>query len=211
LRIGIFGGTFNPIHFGHLRPVEEIRMQFSLHRIYFVLANIPPHKRENNLVSAKERYSILKYAVKDNPFFFASSIEMRRKKPSYSFDTIKYFKKKYPDDEIFFIMGSDAFAEFDTWFKYEKISALVDIIVMLRENFKCDNEFTAKLGYEKKGNYLTNDFGKKVFFINVTRFDISSSMIRDLISKKESVKYFLPQKCLNYIVKKKLYTEKESQ
>lgn len=205
MKIGIFGGTFNPVHVGHLRTVEEVRTDFNLEIVYFVLAKLPPHKSANTLVSANERYEILKYALSDNPFFKTSSIELRRKKTSYSIDTIKFFKKKFSNDELYFILGSDAFLEIKSWFKYEELLQIVDIVVMFRENFICNDEFLSGLGYSKKNGDWVNIFNKRIFLTKVTRFDISSSLIRDKIIKNKSIRYFLPEKCVKYITKKNLY------
>ncbi len=206
MNIGIFGGTFNPVHFGHLRTVEEIREGFNLEIIYFVVAKIPPHKNSENIASASERYRLLKIAIKNNPFFKPSSIELRRKKTSYSFDTIMYFKKKFKDDNLYFIMGADAFKEIYTWFKYKEILKNIDIIVMARPEYNCDYELLERLGYKKcEKRVFVNSYCKKVFFYNVTQLDISSSKIRDYIGKNLSVNYFLPEKCIKYIYKNKLY------
>jgi len=207
LNIGIFGGTFNPVHFGHLRTVEDIREKFKLQVVYFVLAKIPPHKLHKNIISAKERYKILKLAVQSNPFFKLSDIELKRKKPSYSLQTIKYFKKKFSNDNLYFILGSDAFYEIDTWYKFQEILASIDIIVMTRESFYCNENFLKQLNYTKEKDYFINKSGKKVYFCNVTRLDISSSKIRENIKKNLSINYFMPEKCIQYIYKKQLYTE----
>ncbi len=206
LNIGIFGGTFNPVHFGHLRTVEDVREKFNLDIVYFVLAKIPPHKLKENVISAKERYKILKLALKGNPFFKLSNIELKRKKPSYSLDTIKYFKKKFQNDNLFFILGSDAFNEIDTWYKFSEILNIIDIIVMTREEFHCNESFMKKLGYKSKKDYFINKNDRKVYFQSVTRLYISSSKIRKYISQNLSINYFLPEKCISYIYQKKLYT-----
>ncbi len=205
MRIGIFGGTFNPIHFGHLRTVEEIREIFKLEIIYYVLSKIPPHKANENLVLPKDRYEILKLAVKKNRFFKASPVELRRKKPSYSIDTINYFIKKFTNDNLFFIMGSDAFYEIDLWHKYKNIISSIDIIVMKREDFKINKSYLNKLGYKENKDFWENDFNKKVYFSSVSRLDISSSKIREFLKKNISVNYLLPEKCINYINKKNFY------
>ncbi len=205
MKIGIFGGTFNPVHFGHLRTIEDVRENFNLDIVYFVLSKIPPHKSDKNIISAALRYKLLKLAIGGNPMFTASSVELRRKKTSYSIDTVKYFLRKFKTDQLFFILGSDAFAEIDTWFNYVEILNSVDIIVMQRESYNYDESFLEKLGYSKKGDCRINKENKKLFFNAVTRLDISSSKIRENLKNGNSVRYLLPHNCLKYIIKKNLY------
>ena len=205
MRIGVFGGTFNPVHFGHLRPLEEVRIKCNLDKIYFVLAKIPPHKVNQEIISAKERYSLLKKALKSNEFFHSSGIEVRRKGPSYTYHTVKYFLKKFTDDSIFLIVGSDAFLDIKSWFNYEKLLNLVDIIVMIREGKVIPEEFLQKTGYFRKNGEWINKTGKKISLVEVNRLDISSSLIRKNIKKSISIKYLMPETCLKYIMNKKLY------
>jgi len=132
MRIGIFGGTFNPIHCGHLRSAEYVREAFSLDRVYFVPAARPPHKSREEIVSAEHRLRMVELAVADNPCFAASSIELERAGPSYSIDTIRYFLSTLRPAALAFIVGIDAFRELSSWKEYETIPALCDIVVTSR-------------------------------------------------------------------------------
>ena len=203
--IGIFGGTFNPVHFGHLRAIEEIREMFNMDMVYFVLSKIPPHKLKENLIPPEERYKILKLALQKNSFFKASPVELRRKKVSYSLNTINYFKKRFYTDKLYFILGSDAFYEIHTWHNYDNILKNIDLIVMKRKNILVEREYLLKLSYKERECFWLNNFGQKIYFANVSRLDISSSKIRKFLKEKKSVNYFLPEKCINYIYKKNFY------
>ncbi len=205
LRIGIFGGTFNPIHFGHLRTVEDVADTFKFDSIYFVLSKIPPHKFKRELTPAEERFKLLKLALKGNHKFIPSDIEIRRSNVSYTVDTVKYFNKKFPNDELFFIIGSDSFLEIETWFSYAEILKLINIVVMSREGFKYDTPLIEKLGYKPLNNFAINISNKRIYFTNVTRLDISSSLIRKNLKDGLSIKYFMPERCAEYIYKKNLY------
>ncbi len=131
---GIFGGTFDPIHMGHLRVAEEIREIFSLEKIYFVPGGAPPHKRSRKITVAEERLRMVKAALKGNRFFQASEIETKRSGPSYTIDTLKAFKKRF--DELYFIIGIDAFSQIDTWHLYRELFYHTNFIVMTRPSGK---------------------------------------------------------------------------
>src|SRR5512145_1392779 len=130
MAIGIFGGTFDPVHMGHLRVAEEIREIFSLERIYFVPGGMPPHKRRRKITNAEERLHMLKAATKGNRFFRVSEIEMKRSGPSYTIDTLRVFEKRFSD--LYFLIGIDAFSEINTWHLYRELFHHANFIVMTR-------------------------------------------------------------------------------
>ncbi|MEI9477177.1 MAG: nicotinate-nucleotide adenylyltransferase [Deltaproteobacteria bacterium] len=130
-RIGLFGGTFNPIHLGHLRGAEDIRESFGLDRVVFLPAAIPPHKLRDDVIEPRPRLEMVKLATLANPFFSVSDVEIERSGKSYSIDTLRYFRERQPDS-FFFILGMDAFVEIETWKEYQKLFSLCNFIVMAR-------------------------------------------------------------------------------
>ena len=129
MRIGLLGGTFNPIHFGHLRVAEEVREAFCLDKIIFIPSGVPPLKTEG-IIDANHRLKMTRLAINSNPFFEVSDIEVRQKKTSYTVNTLTHLKKLYQRDSLFFIMGIDAFFELKFWYKYEELLRMVDFIIM---------------------------------------------------------------------------------
>ncbi len=137
MRIGIFGGVFNPIHFGHLRAAEEVRTALEMDRVMFITAARPPHK-SSEVADASDRLKMVQSAIRDNPNFVASSLELNRPDASFSVHTIEELKSKYPAAEFCFVMGIDAFLDFGTWLQPEKILSLSDIAIISRPPFGFD-------------------------------------------------------------------------
>ena len=209
MKIGIFGGTFNPIHFGHLRPIEEVRENFNLNKILFVLAKNPPHKFSKNILPANVRFEILKIALEDNPYFFSSDIEIKRKGKSYTYDTLIEIKEIHKNDEIFLIIGKDSFYDLKTWYKWKEILKLVDIIVLNRKISKRSYEeenYMETLGYKKINNSIyENESKRKVYLFENSIIEVSSSKIRENFKKGLSNRYLIPEKALKFIVENKFY------
>lgn len=140
-KIGLFGGTFNPVHYGHLKMADEARKQFKLDVVYFIPNGNPPH-RKKNLLSAKKRYELVKSAIKGNKYFEVLDIEIKKKKPSYTIDTVKELILSWrvfssllpfsPSPVLFFLIGQDAFEQLETWHKSEDLVKLVIFIVFPR-------------------------------------------------------------------------------
>ena len=187
-RIGILGGTFNPIHMGHLAIAQVSRERLSLDKVYFVPTNIPPYKSSRSVISSLHRYNMVNLAIKGNPFFGVSDFEIKREGKSYSIDTVEHFKKVFSKNaKLFFIVGEDAFMTLHTWRKIEEISKLVTFVVVNRPGFK-----------DKQPKIKSKA-------IVMPGLDISSSAIRRDLRSGKTVKYFLPEKVLGYIKKKKIY------
>lgn len=214
LRIGLLGGTFNPIHLGHLRAAEEIWEKFKLTMVVFIPAKTPPHKQSPEVISASHRLAMVKCAVKGNPHFTVSDLELKRKGKSYSVDTIHHFRKIYkPENQLFFIIGEDAFQEITLWKDYKTIFSLCDWIVMHRSGLakKDINEIISGelkgCFLESEGDILLHPSNHRVYFTDITHLDISSSLIRERIKKGESIRYLLPEEVERYIKAHQLYKE----
>jgi nicotinate-nucleotide adenylyltransferase len=209
-RIGLFGGTFNPIHLGHLRGAEQIREAFGLQEVVFIPAALPPHKVTEKIIEAQHRLVMVKRAIRKNPYFSASDVELRRSGKSYSIDTIRYFREGYQRSLFFFILGSDAFIEIETWKEYQHLFSLCNFIVMTRPGFqKASSPLPGSLisvfRYNQEAGAWIHSSGFKLFFKEITFLDISSTKIRELIEKGESVRYLVPAEVEAYIQKNGLY------
>lgn len=191
-RTGIFGGTFNPVHAGHLINLEFIRSELELDRVLLVPAREPVHKKIYDRIAPSERLDMVKIAIEGNPFFEASSIELDRSQSSYTLYTIKELLTIYPDDEFFLIIGSDSFNELDTWKSYEEILKSVNIAVMKRPG----------------DPHLREDLtaiSKKVIIVENPEIEISSTMIRERVKLGKSIRYLVPDPVIEYIYARGLY------
>ena len=212
MRIGILGGTFNPIHFGHLRAAEEIREAFHLEKIIFVPSANPPHK-EKDVIIPSHRFVMVNLAIEKNPCFFFSDVELKLQGLSYSIETIKHFCQKYGSNaELFFILGLDAFLEIDTWKNYKNLFTLCNFIVISRPGFEKErqkdlfpSEISNDFSYDRKNRRYIFKTGFATYFQKITQIDISSRNIRRNIKEGKSVKYLLPEKAIEYIEKHRLY------
>ncbi len=213
-KIGIFGGTFNPIHNGHLRVAEEVRQAFALQKIYLVPSSRPPHKGETEVAAAEHRLAMVRRARRGNPFFGSSSYECRKGGTSYSIETLAYFRKRLVGAEIYFVIGWDAWCEIGTWHSFSKLFSLANFIIISRQGrrllvedsseslfpFALQDEFC----YEKEFCYRHTS-GHSLHFMAVTRLDISSTRVRSETAAGRSLRYLVPDSVANYIYRNKLY------
>jgi len=200
LRLGIFGGTFNPVHSGHLRTAEEARYKLRLDKVIFVPAGNPPLK-ERDAVAASHRYAMATLAAASNKDFIVSDLEAVKRGKSYTVDTLQMLRKRYPGDELFFILGSDAFLDMPKWREPEKLTGMTDFIIVARPGFSFD-------AIEGSPYIVSLVSGRSAFLVPVTQMDISSSGIRRLVEEEKSIKYLLPASVERYIKKNKLYQQR---
>lgn len=195
MRLGIFGGTFNPIHIGHLRAAEEVREALGLDRVLFVPAKLPPHKSMRGLADAALRYSLVVRAVEGNPGFAASDVELKRDGPSYSIDTLRHFAEELKPERLWFVMGTDQYAELHTWKRFGEIAALADLAVMRRPPDAAPLAPPKTLEDEYSpidGGYVHRS-GRVVRLIEVTGLAISSTVVREALARGKSVRYLVPE------------------
>ena len=214
-KIGILGGTFNPIHFGHLRAAEEIREDLSLDKVIFIPSGIPPHRPASEIVSFAHRYEMVKLAIAHNPSFSISDIEGQRAGKSYTVDTLKLLKEKI-NAEFYFIIGLDAFLEINTWKSPKELFTLTHFIVMPRKGFKQEEILTPlkRLFAEevkKKNDAFILPTGKCVYFCHISSLNISATHIRRLLAEGKSIRYLVPKEVADYIYKKGLYRRKDGE
>ncbi len=215
-RIGIFGGTFNPIHIGHLRTAEEVKEILSLNEVLFVPSFKPPFERRS-LAHFSHRLKMVRIAIRDNPAFSVSDIESKMPGKSYSIHTVEALIKEY-GRRLFFIMGADAFIEFPNWYLPDKIAGAVDMVVFLRPPYKtgslikspfmndAQSEKLASIEKRKKVTLKSTIGNNRMIFLRTTLLDVSATNIRNMIKRGQSVNYLLPQRVESYIISNKLYS-----
>ncbi|MBC7088378.1 MAG: nicotinate (nicotinamide) nucleotide adenylyltransferase [Tissierellales bacterium] len=192
--IGIMGGTFNPIHIGHLIISEFVRCEFELDYILFVPNGNPPHKKKSNLIDANLRLSLIEKAIRDNNYFKSSDIELSLNKINYTVDTLKALKSMYSKEKFYFLIGMDTLFELDSWKDFNTVAKLTDFIVYQRQ------------GYEKKKidlkiKELEELYGTSVFISNGPYIDISSTFIRERANKGLTLRYLVPDSILEDVLK----------
>jgi len=220
MRIGLFGGTFNPIHLGHLRAAIEVKEGFPLDEIYLIPCFIPPHMKPGHLVDAADRFEMTRLVTANTPGLVVSDIELKRSGPSYTIDTASHFKSALPENtELYLIVGIDAFLEIDTWKSYIELFPLIPFIVITRPHTghpdpdmkrqKISDFIKSKIsdGYKydaSKSGFF--HFEKEALFLfDVTSMEISSSAIRNLIKKGRSIQFLVPDEVNDFIAAKGLY------
>jgi nicotinate-nucleotide adenylyltransferase len=219
MKIGIFGGTFNPIHYGHLRAAEEVREKVNLDKILFVPAGNPPLKTED-IADIEDRYEMAKLAVADNRCFELSDIECRLSGKSYTVNTIEGLRRAHTESEFYLILGIDAFLDMPNWWQPDLLITLAHFIVISRPDFRFADlkkspylktkESTLKdMDNVTAGKYTVNlKSNRDVILLNLTHIDISSTEIRRLIKQNKSIKYLLPPEVQSYIIRNGLFKNK---
>jgi len=187
MKIGILGGTFNPIHIGHLILAEEARERLSLEKIIFVPSYLPPHKDNSDIAPAEDRLAMVKLAISGNRDFSVSDLEIKRDGRSYTIDTLKEFKTMYPKDDLYFIIGSDLLRYLDEWKDLNEIIKMVKFIVATRPDYPL----------EKIPSHIST--------IPIRAVDISGFEIRRAIREGRSFRYLVPEAVFDYINKHSLY------
>lgn len=201
LKLGIMGGTFDPIHTGHLIMAEIARQQFALDKVIFIPAGIPPHKLSRELALPNDRLEMVRLAISDNPFFDVCPCEISRDKVSYTVDTLNELKSIYPENTAFhFIIGEDSLLELKSWWNPAELFGMCTILVY------------GRLGFEKRRVFeeaesLRAHFNASIEFAEGPLIDISSTLVRKLIMKRMSLKYIVPDAVEEYIRSNCLYEE----
>lgn len=198
-KYGIFGGTFNPIHYGHLMICEYLKEELGLDKIIFIPTGNPPHKDLD--VSARARYEMVKLAISSNPSFEITDIETNRIKLSYTVDTVRDLKKIYKDEKLFFLIGLDTLFQLKTWKKIEELSGEIEFVVALRPKYIDIEEINREL------KFLRENYGTKVEIIHTPLYEISSTELRDRIKEEKSVRYLIPEEVVNYIKESGFYKD----
>jgi nicotinate-nucleotide adenylyltransferase len=215
-KLGILGGTFNPIHYGHLAAAEEVRERLKLDKILFIPSYLPPHKQEEDIPSAAQRFEMVRLATAGNPNFETSDIEIKRQGKSYTIDTIGTLRSTYQHAELNFITGIDTFLEIQTWKDWERLFTLCSFVVLSRPGYRFTN--LVKIAFMKQSEQELGKLDRGELAQTVVRsgalsvslemialYDISSTDIRRRVREGRSIKYHLPEAVEIYIIKNRLY------
>ena len=212
MNIGLLGGSFNPVHNAHLAIAREARSFCGLDRVIFIPAADPPHKPVAGGVSFACRSHMVRLAIAGSSEFAMSTLEAERSGKSYSVDTIRIFRKQFPDDELFFIIGADSFLEIGTWYRYSEIFRSCNLIVAERPGSSVSALVDAlpdtvrqEFNYNHETGRLTHHLGTSVFFVSGTPLDISSTEIRRCAATGADISAYVPPDVAAYISQQRIY------
>lgn len=197
MKIGLFGGTFDPIHLGHVDMIEQLRASLSLDRVLFIPAYLPPHKDMHGRTAYEDRFAMTKLAVDGHAGFVVSDYESVRQTPSYTLCTVEHFKAVYPGDSLYTIMGVDSFNQIETWHQWQKLLTSANTVVIDRpgNTLRASEETRAVL----------SESPCQVIHAPLHTLPISSTMIRARLARGERVDVYLPEPVLTYIQAHHLY------
>ena len=199
-RIGLFGGTFDPVHIGHINAATTLFKTLKLDKLFLIPAFISPLKKKIKPIDHGHRLKMLKIAIQEYNFLNVSDYELKKSEISYSFNTLNYFKKKYVDSNLFFFLGSDSLLYLDKWFKIDEIFNLCDVVIYNRPNYENISNLLLKSNLK---NYQKNHINKNL--VKISSEKISSSQIRQkILLKKDITNYLLPE-VYSYIISNNLY------
>ncbi len=214
MNIGLFGGTFNPFHNGHIGIIDHVKEQYGLEKIFFIPSATPPHKSDINLACANDRFNMVKTSLETFDDFFVSDKELTREGPSFTIDTINEFRNEHDSSTRFYLlMGSDAFLDITTWKDKDKIFKIVPIIIMLRgfwQNYDTiasfiDENISKEYIFNREDNGFRHRTKQKILLCSVPKIDISSTMIRKLVKDRKPIKNLVPADVEKIITAKELY------
>jgi nicotinate-nucleotide adenylyltransferase len=216
LRLGILGGTFDPIHLGHLRVAEEITEKLNLERLFLIPSAVPPHKETKPVTPFEHRFAMAQLAAKESPKFEALNIEGRRQGYSYSVETLRELHQIHrPNPIFFFIIGMDAFLEIKTWREYERLFEYTHFVVITRPGspYRELEPFLSSLdkGFarsDEEGGFL-HPSGNKILCEQTTHMDISSTQIRERVMAGKSIRFLVLESVRSYLIEKELYKTHE--
>jgi len=195
MRLGLMGGTFDPIHYGHLVIAEVARVEFGLERVLWIPSGDPPHKPGQVHTPKEDRYAMVLLATAANPWFEVSRIELERPGRTYTFDTLQTLRGAYPEAELFFITGADAILEILTWRRHEEVVQLCEFIAATRPGYDL----------RRMATMLPAGYRARIHTLEAPCVDISSTLIRSRLEAGEPVRYLLPEEVETYVRKRGLY------
>jgi nicotinate-nucleotide adenylyltransferase len=212
MKTGILGGTFNPIHIAHLRIAEEVREACTLDEVVFMPAAAPPHKAVAGAISFAHRLAMIEAAIADNPGFRVSDLEGKRQGKSFSVDTLEILRETDPQGERYFIVGLDSFRDIASWKEYARLFELAHLVVTARPGVELPEPLAAlpvavrsDFCYDDQLKKMRHRSGNTVVFLEETRLDISSTLIRRKVAAGASVRYLVPPVVADYIAGHGLY------
>ena len=198
MKIGILGGTFNPIHNGHLIMAESSRVNLGLDKVVFIPLGLAPHKDNEKILDSKDRLETVRLAIESNPHFDLSTMEIDREGTTYTIDTIKTLKDLYPKEDIYFIIGGDSLFHIESWKGFKELIELCSFAVLGRCK-KGEEEFY------KKVEDLKSSYEMDLRVVESPIIEISSTSIRDNLREDRSIKYLVPEKVEEYLINNSSY------
>lgn len=198
MNIGILGGSFDPVHYGHLLLAQYALEELSLDRVLFMPAKQPPHKREDGVSSFEHRLSMLEIAFEGRKEFFVSSMEQEREGPSYTYDTLRLLKERNPQDTYVFLIGADSLMTLETWYRGEDLLREFSFAIAPRPG-------RSKAEITQYVKFLENKYAAALQVLDSPYIEISSTELRRRVAKGKSLLYHVPGKVREYIEEKKLY------
>lgn len=213
-KAGIFGGTFDPVHLGHIKAAQEIRRILGLSKILFIPSFIPPHKNPTDTTPSEHRLKMLELALDPYPYFEISTYELDKEGTSYTVDTLKYFATEEPGTDFYFIVGSELFETIDTWKNYNDLFELANFAVIERPGFSEQDPPSLPLAIETDFRYymsqdnvkiFKNKYSKEIAFTHIRGIRVSSTEIRHRMKAGESIKDLVPEEVESYIIRNGLY------
>lgn len=201
MRLGLFGGSFDPVHYGHLLLAEQCREQCELDEIWFLPAGRPPHKPVGQLTAGEHRTAMLSLAVSDHPAFVVSRIELDRSGTTYTVETLLEVRDRHPDCELHFLLGSDSLRDLPNWREPARIGTLAAIVAVNR------GRVAAAAEREWCDRHLPREISERLQFISIPAVDLSASDIRARVRRGASIRFMTPPAVAAYIREQKLYQE----
>jgi nicotinate-nucleotide adenylyltransferase len=199
-KVGIMGGTFNPIHIGHLMLAENAYDFCGLDEVWFIPSAAPPHKTGEPVLDYNHRSCMTELAIRDIPYFIKSDFEAQRHEQSYTSETLRLLHQKYPDTEFYFIMGADSLFQLESWHEPAKVMAQAILLVAVRDHHS-ESEMYQQI------NYLTEKYHGRIQLMNMPGIDLSSKLIRQRAANNETIRFFIPEAVRQYILQHHLYKE----
>lgn len=199
MKTGIMGGTFDPIHTGHLVLGEQAWQELNLDTVMFMPSGNPPHKTDRRgRASNEDRLAMVSLAIADNPHFECSDFEMKRTGYIYTFETLELLKKERPQDDFYFIIGADSLFEFDLWRMPERICRNCTLVAAIRGGF-------TEAALDLRIKEVSRRYGARIERLHIPGIEISSNMIRTALKEGRSVRYYLPEAVRDYIYENRIY------
>ena len=215
MKIGLMGGSFDPVHAGHLRAAEEISERLALDEVIFIPTLVSPHKSSETMAAPSHRLNMLELSAKRNPRFRVSDMELRREPPSYTIDTLRALKRSGPENGYYFIMGCELFSEIDTWKDFAELFNYSNFVVLRRPGYDlADSAGPIPLALENDFRYSYSDKGMDVFahkssnelfFVDIAGIRVSSTEVRELACRGNSLRYLVAREVEGYIAENGLY------
>ncbi|MCI7794824.1 MAG: nicotinate-nucleotide adenylyltransferase [Lachnospiraceae bacterium] len=200
-RIGIMGGTFDPVHNGHLLLGKQAYHEYGLDEIWYMPSHIPPHKRDRKITDSEDRIAMLRLALHDLPYCTVSEFEMERDGTTYTAHTLALLKEEYPDTHFFFIIGADSLYEIEHWYHPEEVMKMATLLASVREYGDARRSFTSQI------DYLNRKYGADIRPLHNEEVDIASADIRKRVLEGKDISKDVPETVKDYIVSHGLYRQ----